>query len=326
MLKQIVTLMLIFSIGVFNLFAEKSFERLGNEAEFSGDELYNGKKYAEAAEKYQEAKNNYQQAKDVDGIPIDEKISSIDDKIWKANYFAGNYEKTIQVLKRMLSVNDNTKTAKLIAQIYKKNLNNNSQAISFLKDYNQKKRDFLIEKKIATYYYDDEDLRNALLWFKKANDLKQDKDVIKNIATLHFKLGENEKAIQAYQDYLETNPPQSVKAKTYKNMGALYEDMRNLIKAREFYEKSNSLRYNKDITLKLIDSYYESKKYDSALSKIDLLLEKSPRNKNHGMYYRALIRYDRGDKMGAKNDFTALLNDSQYKKVAKQYIESIDSE
>ena len=46
MLNKIGILTMILLLGVFNfLFADKPLERLGNEAEFSGDEFYKNKEY-----------------------------------------------------------------------------------------------------------------------------------------------------------------------------------------------------------------------------------------------------------------------------------------
>jgi tetratricopeptide (TPR) repeat protein len=326
MLNKIGILTMILLLGVFNfLFADKPLERLGNEAEYSGDEFYKNKEYLQAAEMYEEAQAKFQEAIEKDGLPIQEKVINMDDKLWKAYYFGGSYQEAIAVLKKMLARNNDEKTATLIAQIYEKNVADIDSAISFLQEFNSKERNYDVEKRIANLYYKKDDLANALSWFQKAYELRQDRDLISNIATIYLKMGKQQEAINAYDDFIKTNPPSSVLGRTYKNMGALYEEIGNMTKAAEYYEKSNSMRFESDVTLKLIDIYYEDDKYDKALSKIDLLIKNSPRNKKHGIYYRAMIRYNRGDFTGARADFSQLLGDATYNNFAKQFIESIDS-
>jgi tetratricopeptide (TPR) repeat protein len=299
-------------------------EFFGDEAAFTGDQHFESKEYLQAAEQYQIAISKYEEAIKQDDIlqmTIQPKIEAVQEKIWKAYYFGGSYQEAITALRSILARTNNEESARLIAQIYEKNLSDINSAIQVLKDYNSAKRNFDIEKKIAKYYYDDRDYQNALVWFQKAMELRQDRELISNIATLYLKMGKQEEAIKAYDDFVKTNPSSSILARTYKNMGALYEEITNTTKAIEYYEKSNSLRYDQNITLKLIDIYYEAKNYDKALTKIDLLLQKSPRNKSNGLYYRAMIRYNRKDYAGAKADFKELLKDSQYKKFAEQFIE-----
>ena len=46
--RKITLVLMIVLLATIALFAEKSFERLGNEAEFAGDELFTAKDYAGA--------------------------------------------------------------------------------------------------------------------------------------------------------------------------------------------------------------------------------------------------------------------------------------
>ncbi|MCD4818806.1 MAG: tetratricopeptide repeat protein [Candidatus Cloacimonetes bacterium] len=326
MIKKINLIILLTVFGIFNfLYAEKSFERLGNEAEFSGDEFFNAKNYLKAADKYKNAIFNFQEAKKKDGIPIDEKITNIDDKLYKSFYFAGSFSKAIEILKRINGRSYSLKTTKLIAQIYQKNMKQTDAAITYLIAENSKQRKFILEKKIALYYLKLEKKRKALSWFIKSYELKKDPGVIKNIATLYYQLGDNKSAVQAYEDFLKTNPSEAATKKTYKNMAVLYEQMNKISKATECYEKYLTYDYKKDINMKLIDLYYEAENYTSSLSKIKQLLKKYPNNCD-AVYYRAMINYNRENKVAAKSDFNILLSCSNYKKAAKKFIESIDSE
>ncbi len=323
--KKIIVIIALVTLIASFLSAEKSLERLGNEAEYAGDEAYNAGNRAEAAEKYEEALQKLKAAHEKDGIPVQDKIDRIHDKIFKAYYFSKNYTKAIEILNIQLKNSPSSKTARTIAQIYEKNLNDIDKAIQTLVSFNEKDRNYIVEKKIASYYTDKEDFQNALKWYEKAYELKQDSDVIKNIATLYLKLNKKAEAIKAYENFIKTEPSERVLAKTFRNMGALYEDMNNETKSIEYYEKSNNLKYNDQITLLLITKYYDAGNFDLALKNVKLLLQNDPENVD-AVYYRAMINYDQGNRDQAKADFQKLEKVAKYSKIAKGYIESIESE
>ena len=326
MYKKVIIVSFLIVLICFLLMAEKSLERIGNELEYFADSLFTAKEYLSAVIKYNEAIAKFEEAKEKDRIPVESKIKNILDKLFKANYFGGKYNDAISILQLQLKSDpSNSKTVRTIAQIYEKNLKELDEAIEVLIIFDKDNRTFKIEKEIASLYLDNEDYNNSLIWYKKAYELKKDSKVIQNIATLYLKLGDNQAAVKAYEDFIQTNPKESVLAKTYKNMGALYEELKNGTKAIECYEKSNALKYDNNITLLLITKYYDNKYYNKALEKIALLLENKPNNSD-AIYYRAMIKFDRGEKNAAKADFTLLLNDSKYKKVAQGFIESIESE
>jgi len=180
-------------------------------------------------------------------------------------------------------------------------------------------------KSIASIYKGREDWENALKWYYRSYDQRQDSNTIKDIAVINLTLGRNEAAIQAYKDYLATDPATATKTKTYKNLGKLYEDLSEMNNAQEYYEKSNALRFDKDITLFLIDSYYKMKMYDKSLKNIDLYLKNKPDGAD-ALYYRAMIKYNNGDFIEALKDFEAIQNNPTYGSSAKGYIESINSQ
>ena len=164
-----------------------------------------------------------------------------------------------------------------------------------------------------------------MVWYHKAYELKKDATVIKNIAAIYLKLGKNSEAITAYEDFIKTNPNESVLARTYMNLGKLYEDMKNISKSIENYEKSIELKYNNNVTLGLITKYYDGNMYDKALGKIALYLKNKP-GSNDAIYYRAMIHYNRGEKEQATADFKTISSDPKYSKLANGFIESIKSE
>lgn len=308
------------------LLAEKSLERLGNEAEAAADNLYESKEYLKAAEKYKEAIDYFEKAHEELGIPVEDKVNGVLEKIWKAYYFGKSYENSIKYLNEKLAKNPkNYEIMKLIVQIYEKKLKNIDKAIEALKKYDAQNQNYKAEKKIASLYYKLDKYAESVEWFKKAYDKRQEASTIKNIATLYQKIGQKKEAIQAYKDFIKTNPNNYELAKTYTNMAKFYEDLNNMNEAIEYYKKSVDVRYRKDIYLKIISVYYDLNNYPQALKFIDKLLEKDADNDN-AIYYRALIYYEQGKKEAAKSDFQKLTSNSKFAQTAKKYIESIESE
>ena len=325
--KIFIILFLLITAFAGVLCAEKSLERIANEKGVEGETLFNEGKFLEAASSFETAIAKLKEAVKKEGIPLDnEKISK-----WLENTFQGYFQgkdfgNAIRILDERLKLDpDNYELVNNKAIILKKYLNRIDEAIIVLQTYNNKKRSFKVEKKIADYYVDNEDYQNALDWYQKAYELKQDSGVIKNIAVILYKyLGRNEDAIKAYEDYIQTNPPKSAIISTYKNMGALYEDMNNYSKANFYFEKVLELKYDPNINLKLITSYFDRDLYDKCSEKIKQLLKNKPGN-NDAIYYRALVKYNQEDKVGAKENFQKLLG-TKYDKEAKGFIESIESE
>jgi len=328
MYKRILTIMmLILVLTVSSLFAAKSLERIANEKGVEGETLYNEKKFVESAQAFEAAIGKLKEAVKADGIPLDnEKISRWLELAFNGYYQGRKFEDAIRVIDEQLKLDPtNYKYVNYKSIILKKYLNRIDEAIVVLRKYNNLKRSFKVEKKIASYYSDMEDYENSLIWYKKAYEQKKDATVIKNIAAIYLKLGRNSEAISAYEDFIKTNPNESVLAKTYKNLGKLYEDMKNTEKSIENYEKSVDLKYNSAIVLGLISKYYDSNLYDKALEKIKIFLKNKPGNTD-AIYYRAMIHYNRDEKEAATADFQTISSDPKYSKLAKGFIESIKSE
>jgi len=325
--RKITLVLMIVLLTTIALFAEKSFERLGNEAEFAGDELFTAKDYAGAIVKYEEAVANFNEAAAKDEIPVNDKLARIDDKVFKGNYFSGQYEEAIAIKKKMLAANPkDIKTVKLIAQIYEKKLGDAGSAIDFLVGYDaQYPNNNTVIKKIAVIYKKQEDYPNAITWYKKSYAIKQDAKIINNIAIMHNNLGQTAEAVKAYEDFIKTNPKEDKLRKTYQNMGALYEEMGQKNESAANFEKANSMKFDKNITIKLITLYHDMGSNSKAKENISKLLANDASNEL-GIYYRGLIAYENGDKVAAKADFMKLASSRDYGKSATGYITSIDSE
>jgi tetratricopeptide (TPR) repeat protein len=308
------------------LSAEKSLERIANETGVQGEEAYNAGNYVEAGQFFEQAITKLEEAVTTDGIPMDDsKVNRWMELAFNGYYNGKDFENALRIQDER--INANPSEYKLISTkvtLLKKYLGRTEDAIVVLEAYNDTKRTFKVEKRIASYYLNLNDEVNALIWYKKAYELKKDSSVIKNIATLYVNEGDNAKAVQAYEDFLQTDPTDAVKTKTYKNMGALYEDLKNYSKSNLYFEKSLELKYDKNINLKLIIGYYDNDNMTKAMEKVEQRLSKKSSDAD-AIYYRALIKYDQDDKAGAKSDFQKLLN-GKYKDAAKSFIESIESE
>ncbi len=325
--KFLIITLLLLTLTISNLFAEKSLERIANEKGVEAETLYNAKKFVESAQTFEAAIAKLEEAVKTDCIPLDnEKISRWLELAFNGYYQGKKFENAIRILDKQLELDPTNYTlVNYKSIILKKYLKRVDEAIVVLKKYNTAKRSFKVEKKIASYYTDIEDYENAVIWYNKAYEQKQDATVIKNIAAIYLKLGKNSEAITAYENFIKTNPNESVLARTYMNLGKLYEDMKNNAKSIENYEKSINLKYNSNIVLGLITKYYDGNSYDKALEKIALLLENKPGN-NDAIYYRAMIHFNRGEKEQATADFQTISSDPKYSKLAKGFIESIKSE
>lgn len=325
--KILILTVLLLALTISSLFADKSLERIANEKGVEGETLYNDKKFVESAQTFEAAITKLEEAVKTDDIPLDnEKIARWLELAFNGYYQGKKFEDAIRIIDRQLKLDPTNYTyINYKSIILKKYLKRIDEAIVVLKEFNSTKRSFKVEKKIASYYSDLEDYENAVIWYQKAYEQKKDATVIEKIAIIYLKLDRNGEAITAYQDFIKTNPNESVLAKTYKNLGKLYEDMGNNAKSLENYEKSINLKYSSDIVLTLIMKYYEANSYDKALEKISLFLKNKPGNSD-AIYYRAMIHFNREEKEAAIDDFQTISSDPKYSKLAMGYIESIKSE
>jgi len=325
--RKITLVLMIILLSTIVLFAEKSLERLGNEAEYAGDELFGAKDYAGAIVKYEEAVAKFNEAAAKDEIPVDDKLAGIDDKVFKSYYFGGQYEKSIVIKKKILAANPkDMKTLKVIAQIYEKKIGDRNQAITFLKGYDaEHPNNNTVIKRISSNYRKLEDFPNAIIWYEKSYALKQDAKIINNIAIMYNNIDKPDMAVKAYEDFIKTNPSEAKLRKTYQNMGALYEEMGNHKDAAANYEKANNMKFDKNITTKLISMYHDKQEMAKASENIAKLLANDPGNED-ALYYRGLIAHEGGNKAAAKADFQKLTSSKTYGKIATGFIASIDSE
>ncbi|MFO7896666.1 MAG: tetratricopeptide repeat protein [Candidatus Cloacimonadales bacterium] len=313
---------------------DKPLERQANELGVQAETKYNEKAFVEsgqlfeqAIEKYEEAVETDEEAVETDGIPMDESKKDRWLNLAFNAYFNGkDFDNAIRILEIRAERNPSDfQIVNYQSIIYSKYLNQPQKAIDVLVDFNQDNRSFNVESKIASAYLKQDNYEKALEWYTKAYELRQDSNVIQKIASLNLRLDRKEAAVMAYEDFLKTEPNESILIRTYRNMGSLYEDMNDLPNAIKYYEKSNELRYQASITLKLVSEYYELEQYDNALTKINQILANDPGNAD-AIYFRAMINYNRGAMAAARKDFVTISSNSKYSSTAQGFIESIDSE
>lgn len=304
---------------------EKTLERIANEIAQAGNDAFHADDFVTAGVKYEEAVAKLKEATEKEGIPLDQQKADQWLNISYSSFVkAKQYEDAARLLeKRMEFDPTNYKLVKQEALIFKKYIGNTEKAIEVLKAYDIKKQSFQNQKKIADYYVSIDDLTNALVWYEKAYELKQDSNVIKNIAVINKRLNKPDKAVQAYKDFLATNPPQAVMIKTYKNLATLYEDLNNEAEMINYYRKANELKYDEQIAILLMSKYYEQKNYNNSIKEADVILARNSTQQD-AVYIKALSLYNTGDLAGAKTHFQKV-SDPRFKKDADEFIKSIES-
>lgn len=319
----LLVVILIISVG---LFAEKTKERLANEKGVEGENFWEEGKYFECANAMEEAIRLLNEAVAEDGIPADEeKIDRWLNIAFSAYVKDKDYENALKIQDKRIERDPEELDLYNNKALLQKGLERYDAALETYFFMDNMKQDYKVRDNIAKIYKDREDWDNALLWYNKSYEIRKSSKTIKNIAVINLQLGRNEKAIAAYEDFLSTEPSQAAQIKTYKNLGKLYEDLGDSANSIKNYEQTLSMRYDPQIALLLIVKYFEMKNYDDCLKKIEIYLKDKPGNSD-ALYYRAQIKYDQRDLVGARADFESILSDPKYSATAKGFIESIDSE
>ena len=322
---HILVLVVLLLVSV-SLWSQKSTERLAREKVVEAEGLWESGNLTESAQAFEEAISLFQKAVTEDEVPNDTDLISRCLAIAFDCYAkTSDFESALRILDKMIVLD--SENMKLYSQkaLIQKKLERFDDAIATYTYIDSVKPSYKNCKKIASIYKDREDWENALVWYYKSYDLRQDSKTIKDIAIINVRLGRNEAAIQAYIDFIATDPAQAAKIKTYKNLGKLYEDLGEISKGMEYYEKSNALRYDNQLTLILISRYYELKQYDNSLRNIELYLNAKPDGAD-ALYFRAMINYDNGNLLEARSDFEAIQANPTYGSMATGYIESINSQ
>ncbi|MCF7913003.1 MAG: tetratricopeptide repeat protein [Candidatus Cloacimonetes bacterium] len=324
--KGHVLVLVLLLVVTASLWSQKSSERLAREKGVEAEGLWEKGSLSESAQACEEAITLFQKAVAEDEVPNDTALISH----WLTIAFdcyvkTSKLEDALRVLNSMIDLDKENIMLYDQKALLQKKLERFDDAIATYTYIDSVEPGYKNCKKIASIYKDREDWENALIWYYKSYDLRQDSNTINDIAVINLTLGRNEAAIQAYKDYLATEPAQAAKIRTYKNLGKLYEDLGQIATGLEYYEKSNKLRFDNDITLLLISRYYDLERYDDCQRNITLYLKNKP-DAAAALYYRAMINYNNGNLLGARSDFEKIQTNPTYGSIAKGYIESINSQ
>lgn len=299
-LKKLVILLLVLSATVF-LAAEKSMEIIAQETAVEGENLFKSNDFVGAGKKFEEAIAKYDEFIKKQDIPEDRALVDKWLKNASASYQKGKaWEDMIRI--KNIQIERNPKVYnnyKYKAIVYKSKLKNYQAAIDAYKQYDENVRPYFTARvKIADIYYQNlEDYENALIWYKKANELKEDSTTLNKTAQTYLKLKRNTEAVNVIKDYIATNPDERELFKSYFNLGTIYmNDMNNVQEALNNYEKAVSYRFDKNATLFMIENYFQTGNFDKTKKHISAFLNKYPNNKDV-VYYRGLIDYTKAERL-----------------------------
>lgn len=326
-LRKAITLLSLMTLAVICtiIIADIPLERRGNEAAATADSLYEQERFVEAAVKYEEAFEFFVEAQEEDQIPLEDKIEQMLANMVTSYYQGEDYLNTVRIIEKRLERDpSNVRFARQIAQIHERFLNDHQAAINVLEDFEEENNDFDVRRTLGRLHSAQENYQKSVEWYEKAFELRQDPDILQNIALLHHRVGNTEDAIKAYEDFIETEPRESVLVNIYRNMGRFYEEIGREEEAIRYYERSNRLRFNRDITLLLLTKYYDRGDYLNAKEKANRLLQDNPDNAD-AIYYMGLMLFEEGRMSEAKNYFERITDDRTYGSAATQYVESIES-
>ncbi len=321
----IALLVVAFSITLFAFDEDIPLERQGNEAAATADSLYHEDDFIGAAAKYEDAYNLFQRAEQEDGIDLDDKITALLANMVTSYYQAEDYVNAVRIIKKRLARDpSNDVFARQIAQIYNRILNQPEQAIQVLKEFEENNNNFAVRRSIARIKTSIEDDTGALEWYQKAFEVRQDPEVLQNIAVLQHRLGNTEDAIKSYESFLETDISEAVRTRVYRNIGRFYQDLGEVRESISYYERANRLRYSREITTHLMVTYYELGDFLNAREYANTLLRENTNNAD-AIYYTARILFEQDRYSEAREYFNRITDHREYGQAARQFVESIDS-
>jgi len=308
------------------LFAqEKPPERIAREHLATGDSLFvNVSDFVGAIENYQTALNMFRELHS-DITPFNTEIRDILHKLYAAGTNARNWEVATRYGGELLSLDpSNEAVVRNLAQIYRVGLSDMSRAIEIWKSYDERFDSFTAKQEIADLYSRNNDNTNAILWYHKALEMNKDADLLQKLATLYINTNQPNSAIRIYEDFIESEPSRRQLGIAYRNMGRLYQDMNNINMAIQKYELALEIDYDRNVSLWLVDKFYENGNFEKANRFIDNMISRNA-NDNDALYFRALILHADGKFPEARAIFQRLVNHATYGTSAQGFIRSIDS-
>jgi len=322
-LKRVILVTLIITALVTLNAQEKSQERIAREHLVAGDSLFTAKNYDKAIGQYEISLKTFYGAKN-DMTPFEEEIKVVLYKLYASGVNAKNYNKASEYGMEFLKYDpSNEAVVKNLSRIFRIELKNIPSAIQVWKDYDNKYNSFVAKQEIADLYGRNNNMPEAIKWFYAALQINKDAEVLQKMASLYINNKEPQKAIAVYEDFLATNPSDRDKGRTFRNMGTLFKDLKNNAKAIENYELALGFDYDRSISLWLVTQYYDSNRFDHAISRINDMLKRNA-NDADATYFKALILFQQEKFSEARTEFTKVQNHANYGTSAKQHIEIIN--
>ena len=322
--KLIIAIVLIF-VAITICTQERPPERIAREHLAAGDSLFvHARDFNAAIASYKQALDLFKEI-ETDLTPFDAEIKDVMHKLYVSALNARDWNLAVQYGEEYLLLDPgNEAIVRNLAQIYRVGLDNVAGAIDVWLRYDNIFSSFIAKQEIADLYARINDNTNAILWYQKALEMNQDADLLQKLASLYINTNQPNRAIQVYEEFIDSEPSRRQLGIAYRNMGRLYQDMNNLPMAIQKYELFLEIDYDRSITLWLVDKYYENGNFERANRHIQNMITRNA-NDMDAIYFRALIAHADGKFQEARADFQRLVNHATYGSSAQGFIRSIDS-
>jgi tetratricopeptide (TPR) repeat protein len=208
--------------------------------------------------------------------------------------------------------------------IYKDDLKNKPQAYEVYKKYALARNDANAFQWLGNQYVDENDITSAIYWYEKADSVKVDANVLKNLGNLYRneKIQMWAKSNDALEKFITLSPSKDELKLAYKLIGDNYGKLKNKPKSIEYFEKYIALEYNEKVALLICQFYNDKKDYNTTIKWANLILQTNPSNPT-ALLFRGIARYNLKDNKGAKADFELIKNDPNYGKNAQDFLKAI---
>jgi len=332
MLKKFLLIALLSIILCGLLYAQEFSERDIQQMEYDagtayndGVELYTQKDYQGAIDKFNESLGLYKKI-DTEENPKTDRIRELYKNLSVLYYMTKQYNNAIKYYElRKEYEPDNYQIVISLNSIYDA-MGDKDNALQVLLDFDKNYDEYKVSYKIAKTYEDDGDLENAIVYYTDAFQLNPKKvEFLEKIALMYHKTGQTPKAIQAYEDYIATEPADYILRKVYKNLGIFYQNMGQIDDAIAAFENSFTLKSDKDIAFTLGQLYYDQGLYETAKQYLQSVLA-IDQNNPQAHYYMGKIYREEEQWDKAINEFELIVNNPQLGKFAKEEIEFIQKQ
>ena len=287
-----------------------------------GVELYGLNDYQGAIDKFEISLDLYKKI-DTEANPKTDYIRQLYKNLSVTYHVTKQYPKAVEYYSlRQQYEPDNYQIVISLSTIYEA-MGDKDKELEVLLVYDENYDEYKISKKIVSIYEDNNDIPNAIIYYTDAFNLNPKKvEYLEKVALFYHKTGETEKAIQAYEDYIATEPADYILRKVYKNLGIFYQNMGQVNKAILAFENSLALKNDKDIAFTVGHLYYDQGDYSEAKQfLLDVL--SIDQNNPQAHYYMGKIYREEEQWNKAIAQFEFIVNNPQLGKFAKEEIDYI---